>query len=386
MNRHSCSVTGVTESRLPRRSITMSASPSVRVFAQGFERDRRVDPALELDVDAVPARRVRIAIGIVVGVLAIERARFRIARAHDLQRRRRCPARRSSSDRESPDRPSSSRRAACCAPGNCELRPRWWCAFFARARSSTPKVEGSVLKSQCFIRSSCDASRRRAVAASLVLVTTQSSPTSQARPRCGSSLLAGDRRCRPCADVARRAAIATAAQHPVVEACAHAEPMAARSKPTSGASTTSRCSERARRRCESRCRFGNPYAFRSMQRRRARAARSHRAAPPAQDARCVQTYAAAPRRADERQRGRFAAHARDRRRCAAADARIPAGATIARNAPLGGAPLTLRHRAPLLAQAPSPFAVPGALRPCAPGGKKRRGATRLCRHGPLLST
>src|SRR5262245_8385394 len=47
------------------------------MFAQGFERDRRLDPALELKRDAVPARRIGIAVGVVIGMLGIERGRLR---------------------------------------------------------------------------------------------------------------------------------------------------------------------------------------------------------------------------------------------------------------------------------------------------------------------
>src|SRR6188474_2217475 len=54
----------------------------MRMFAQGFERDRRVDAPLEADVDAVPPRFLRIALGIVVGILRIERGGLGITCAY----------------------------------------------------------------------------------------------------------------------------------------------------------------------------------------------------------------------------------------------------------------------------------------------------------------
>ena len=73
MKAHSAGVTGVIESRLPRRSSTMSLSGPVGVAAQFAQRNHPPELALETDIHHVPAWILRIALRIVVLVGGVER-------------------------------------------------------------------------------------------------------------------------------------------------------------------------------------------------------------------------------------------------------------------------------------------------------------------------
>ena len=122
---HSAAVTGCTDSRLPRRSSTISAS--ARVVAQLRQRHDARELGVELDVDRVPARIVARAVAIEVPVARIELGRVGVAGADDFRACPRPPAAPRSSDRRARRRRRRCRCAGSCGPGSCAPRPSGSC-------------------------------------------------------------------------------------------------------------------------------------------------------------------------------------------------------------------------------------------------------------------